>query len=500
MKNQAQLIAYVDRLPGGTFDDLQRLLDGPLAGAFGGVHVLPFFHPIDGADAGFDPIDHTQVDPRLGTWDDVATLAEQVDVMADVIVNHISRHSPQFVDWDRGGADSPYAGMFLTYSRVFPRGACESDLLALSGPRPALPFTKHTNARGEPILLWTTFTSDQVDIDVRDPEARRYLTGILTRLQAAKVRAIRLDAIGYAIKQPGTSCFMIPETRALIDDITAQAHGLEMDVLVEVHGHHRTQIDVARQVDWVYDFALPALVLHALYTRDATPLRRWLEIRPHNAITVLDTHDGIGVADVGPDRDSHTPGLLAQEAIDALIETIHARSRDESRLASGGAARNVDAFQINCTFYDALGRRDTEYLVARAVQCFVPGIPQIYYVGLLAGTNDLDLLHRTGEGRDINRHYYTPGELQRALAQPVVQSLVSLLRIRNTHAAFQGRFHLETADAVRLVLVWKNGAAFARLEVDLVELEAAVTCSVDGAGATALVWSSRNGATRGEDR
>jgi sucrose phosphorylase len=483
MKNQAQLIAYVDRLSGGTVHDLQRLLDGPLAGAFGGVHVLPFFHPIDGADAGFDPIDHTQVDPRLGTWDDVATLAERVDVMADVIVNHMSRHSPQFADWDRGGADSPYAGMFLTYSRVFPRGAGESDLLALSTPRPTLPFT-----------------SDQIDIDVRDPGARRYLTGILTRLHSATVRAIRLDAIGYAIKQPGTSCFMIPETRAFIDDITAEAHALEMDVLVEVHGHYQTQIDVARRVDWVYDFALPALVLHALYTRDAMPLRQWLEIRPHNAITVLDTHDGIGVADVGADQDGRVPGLLTQDAIDALIETIHVRSHDESRLASGGAARNVDAFQINCTFYDALGRRDSEYLVARAIQCFVPGIPQIYYVGLLAGTNDLDLLRRTREGRDINRHYYTPIELQRALAQPVVQSLLALLRIRNTHAAFQGAFHVKAADARRLALVWEQGTAFARLDVDLTEMEAAVTCSADGAGASAPVWCSMNGATQGEDR
>jgi sucrose phosphorylase len=492
MKNQAQLIAYVDRLSGGTFHDLERLLDVPLAGAFGGVHVLPFFHPIDGADAGFDPIDHTQVDPRLGTWDDVATLAERVDVMADVIVNHMSRHSPQFVDWDRGGDDSPYARMFLTYSRVFPHGACESDLLALSTPRPTLPFTTHTNARGEHILLWTTFTSDQIDIDLRDPEARRYLTGILTRLHAAKVQAIRLDAIGYAIKQPGTSCFMIPETRAFIDDITAQTHALEMEVLVEVHGHYQTQVDVARQVDWVYDFALPALVLHALYTRDATPLRRWLEIRPHNAITVLDTHDGIGVADAG--------GLLAQDALDALIETIHLRSRGESRLASGGAARNVDASQINCTFYDALGRRDSEYLVARAIQCFVPGIPQIYYVGLLAGTNDLDLLRRTGEGRDINRHYFTPIELQRALAQPVVQSLLALLRIRNTHAAFQGAFHVKAADAMRLALVWEQGTAFARLDVDLAEMEAAVTCSAEGASATTLAWCSTNGATQGEAR
>lgn len=492
MKNQAQLITYVNRLPGGTFRDLQQLLEGPLAGAFGGVHVLPFFDPIDGADAGFDPIDHTTVDPRLGTWDNVAALAERVDVMADVIVNHMSRHSPQFVDWDRRGDDSPYAGLFLTYARVFPRGAGEAGLLALNGPRPTLPFTKHTNARGEPLLLWTTFTSDQIDINVRDPEGRRYLTAILARLHAARVRAIRLDAIGYAIKEAGTSCFMIPETRAFIDDIAAQAHALGMDVLVEVHGHYLAQLDVARRVDWVYDFALPPLVLHALYTRDAAPLQRWLEIRPLNAITVLDTHDGIGVADAGSTQAGDVPGLLAQDAIDAVVATIHERSRGESRRASGALARNVDTSQINCTFYDALGRRDAEYLVARAIQCFVPGIPQIYYVGLLAGTNDLDLLRRTGEGRDINRHYYTPSELQDALARPVVRELVSLLRFRNTHAAFQGTGHVEATDATRLVLVWRNGTAAAQLDVDFMEMRATVTCSVGETGAMDLAWCSNN--------
>ena len=105
MKNQAQLIAYVDRFPGGTFRDLQLLLEGPLRGAFGGVHVLPFFHPIDGADAGFDPIDHTQVDPRLGTWDDVAALAARIDVMADVIVYQVSRLSPQVLVYVHRGVD-----------------------------------------------------------------------------------------------------------------------------------------------------------------------------------------------------------------------------------------------------------------------------------------------------------------------------------------------------------------------------------------------------------
>jgi sucrose phosphorylase len=482
MKNAAQLITYADRLPGGTFRDLQRLLDGPLAGAFAGVHVLPFFHRIDGADAGFDPIDHTQVDQRLGTWDDVATLAARIDVMADVIVNHVSRQSPQFQDYDQHGEASPYAGMFLTCARVFPDGASESDLLTLSTPRPSLPFTKHRMADGTDVLLWTTFTSEQIDIDVQHPEGRRYLTSVLARLHATGIRAIRLDAVGYAIKKAGTSCFMIPETYAFIDAITVQAHALGIEVLVEVHGRHQDQIEAARRVDWVYDFALPPLMLHTIYTRDSSALRRWLEMRPHNIVTVLDTHDGIGVVDAC--------GLLAAQELGALVETIHTRSRGESRLASGSAAGNVDTSQINCTFYDALGRRDSEYLIARAVQCFIPGIPQIYYVGLLAGGNDLDLLRRTGVGRDINRHYYDSAEVSEAMNRPVVQSLLSLLRLRNTQPAFGGTFTIEPSPTDRLVLRWSNRGEWAQLDADLSRMCASISSGGGAEPSGTQVWNS----------
>jgi sucrose phosphorylase len=492
MKNEAQLITYADRLPGGTFRDLQQLLEGPFAGAFGGVHVLPFFHPIDGADAGFDPVDHTQVDARLGTWEDVAALAGHTDVMADVIVNHVSRHSPQFQDYDARGDVSPYAGLFLTFDRVFPHGARASDLAALHTPRPSLPFTKHESPRGERILLWTTFTSDQIDIDVQHREGRRYLTAVLTRLHDAGIRAIRLDAVGYAIKKAGTSCFMIPETFAFIDGLAAQARGLGMDVLVEVHGHYQDQIEIARQVDWVYDFALPPLVLHTLYTRDVSRLMHWLAIRPRNAVTVLDTHDGIGVRDVDGERQRNLPGLLDRQHIDSLIDTIHQRSGGESRHASGSGASNVDSSQINCTFYDALGRRDAEYLIARAIQCFVPGVPQVYYVGLLAGGNDVELLRRSGTGRDINRHYYTAAELQAALKRPVVQSLLSLLRLRNSHRAFDGTFQVEPSPADGLVLRWTNHGEWLRLDVDLSQMCAGIAGSGSAwEPSNSRVWSSR---------
>src|SRR4029434_2489046 len=201
---------------------------------------------------------------------------------ADIIVNHVSSQSPQFTDFLARGADSPYAGMFLTYSKVFPDGAREEDLLALHRLRPDLPFTSYQNVHG-PVLLWTTFTREQIDIDVQHPEGRRYLDAVLTRFRDAGILAIRVDAAGFAVKKAGTSCFMIPETVAFIAEFTARAHALGIEVLVETHAHHAEQVRIARQVDWVYDFALPPLALHTLYTRDATRLLRWIEIRPRNA-------------------------------------------------------------------------------------------------------------------------------------------------------------------------------------------------------------------------
>ena len=153
MKNQVQLIAYVDRFSGGGLRELQLLLDGPFNGLFGGVHLLPFFWPIDGADAGFDPIDHAKVDARLGSWDDIRSLSSHVEIMADLIVNHISARSPHFLDFHERGEKSPFAGMFLTLGRVFPEGARESDLLRIYRPRPGLPFTKMRLANGEAGLV-----------------------------------------------------------------------------------------------------------------------------------------------------------------------------------------------------------------------------------------------------------------------------------------------------------------------------------------------------------
>jgi len=494
MKNQVQLITYADRLS-GNLSGLKDLLNQTLPGAFGGVHILPFFYPIDGADAGFDPIDHTRVDSRVGNWSDVRALAADYEVVADLIVNHISSESPQFKDFSKKGARSPFAEMFLTFDRVFPQGASEADLLRIYRPRPGLPFTSATLESGERRLLWTTFTPTQIDIDVHGPQGAAYLAEILERFRDVGVRMIRLDAIGYAIKKPGTSCFMIPETFQFIASLTAQARACGIEVLVEIHSYYWQQLEIARQVDWVYDFALPPLILHSLYAGDSRALARWLRVRPNNAITVLDTHDGIGVIDVGAGPQGE-PGLLAPEEINTLVETIHTRSNGQSRMATGAAAKNLDLYQVNCTFHDALGRRDNEYLIARALQFFVPGIPQVYYVGLLAGSNDMELLARTQVGRDINRHYYTVSEIEDAIRKPVARNLLELMRLRNTHPAFSGQVLVGSPSNEELAITWTNGDHWAKIEVNFAEPRAVVTYSLMTEQSKSGRWESRPGGSQ----
>jgi sucrose phosphorylase len=469
------LLAYADRL-GGDLAHLRRLLtEGPLA-VFAGVHILPFFTPYDGADAGFDPVDHTVVDPRLGGWSDVVAMRDAgLDVTADLIVNHVSAESAEFRDWLARGADSPWDGMFLTFDTVFPDGATEELVTAFYRPRAGLPFTPYEMADGTRRLVWTTFMPSQVDLDVSHPAARAYLARVLRTLAAGGVRTVRLDAVGYAVKTAGTDSFMTDRTIEFVGEVTELAHEAGLEVLVEVHAHYRQQLRVAGATDLVYDFALPPLLLQALETGRTDRLLDWLQVRPRNAVTVLDTHDGIGVIDAGPAGGS--PGLIDHDEMRAIFEAAARRTGGQSAEASTAVAWAALPHQVNSTFYSVLGEDDNAYLLARAFQLFVPGRPQVYYVGLLAGSNDGDLFRSTGVGREINRHRYTEAEIVEALERPVVRAQLELIRLRSEHPAFDGELTATAVEPGTLTLAWQLGEHRAELRADLARRRYEVTAS-----------------------
>jgi sucrose phosphorylase len=464
-RHAPQLLTYPDSL-GGDLASIRRLLDGPFRGLFGGIHVLPPF-PSSG-DRGFAPITYRDLDPRFGSWADIRALADRHDVLLDVMVNHISRQSDEFQAFERGGRDAPSADLFITLDKVWPDGRPSSaDVARIFLRKPDDPFSSvSVGATRETVRVWTTFGTpdgfEQVDLDLRAEGTRRLIAAWFGGLAAHGVRMVRLDAVGYVVKRAGTSCFMVePEIWDVLDWLRAVAADMGLLVLPEVHDVHATHERLSAHGYWTYDFVLPGLVLLALETGEAGRLAAHLAGSPDRQFTTLDCHDGIPV---NPDLQ----GILSPHEMTGLAEGVVARGGNVNRILSATHADGVDVHQLNCTYYSALGEDDERYLAARAIQLFARGIPQVYYVGLLAGSNDHASVRRTGEGRAINRHDYPLAEIDEALERPVVQALMELLRLRATHPAFGGDLSVETPTPTSLRLSRSAGPHRCVLTVDLV--------------------------------
>ncbi|HVS49135.1 MAG TPA: sucrose phosphorylase, partial [Candidatus Dormibacteraeota bacterium] len=399
-----QLLTYPDSL-GGSLRAIRNLLRGPLHGLFSGVHILPPF-PSSG-DRGFAPLTYREIDPTFGTWADVSQLAEDHDVVLDLMINHVSRQSAEFSDFERHGRRSPYADLFLTVDKIWPSGDPPAeDVSRIFLRKPHDPFTTITiTDTGEKETVWTTFGteewSEQIDIDVNSSAGRGLISESLRFFASRGVRVVRLDAVGYVIKKAGTSCFMVePEIYEFLDWVVGVASSHGLIVLPEVHDHYTTHEKLAARGYWSYDFVLPALVLHSLETRSARKLGAHLSRSTQRQFTTLDCHDGVPIQ---PDLQ----GILEPAEMLHLVELVERHGGNVNRMLSDSHSNRVDAHQLNCTYYATLGCDDDRYVAARAIQLFAPGVPQIYYVGLLAGENDYDAISRAADGRAINRHDFT---------------------------------------------------------------------------------------------
>jgi sucrose phosphorylase len=471
-------MTYPDSL-GGDLAALDGLLRGPLEGLFGGIHILPPF-PSSG-DRGFAPLTYREIDPRFGSWADVEHIAQRHDVVLDLMVNHISRRSVEFEDFLRLGRRSRYADLFITVDKVWPNGDPPEDEVArIFLRKPDSPFSTVTiEGSAETERVWTSFGtrewSEQIDLDVTSQATRTLLTDWLRSFAAHGVRIVRLDAVGYVIKKAGTSCFMVePEIYSFLDWIVGVADSLGLVVLPEVHDRYSTHLNLAAHGYWTYDFVLPGLLLDALETGSALHLADHLARSPERQFTMLDCHDGIPVR---PDLDE----ILRPREMLRLADLVERQGGNVNRILSDAHADGgVDVHQLNCTYYSALDRDDDRYVAARAIQLFARGVPQVYYVGLLAGENDHRAVTDTGDGRSINRHDYTVSEVEAAIRRPVVRRVLDLVRLRNVEPAFSGRLDVTLVDPATLRLTWSLGADACELEVDLRSGRAAIAKRHDG--------------------
>lgn len=444
LSDKIMLITYADSM-GKNLKELNEIIDCYFQDSIGGIHLLPFY-PSSG-DRGFAPMDYTKVDTAFGDWSDIELLAEKYYLMFDYMINHISAKSDYYKDFLLHKEKSKYKDLFIRFQEFWEKGEpTEEETNAIYKRKPRAPYTIAEFSDGTQEKVWCTFDEEQIDINCKSDVAKDFLKNNLMNLCRHGAALIRLDAFAYATKKAGTSCFFIePEVWDLLNECKTILLDTGVELLPEIHEHYSIQKKISEKDYYIYDFALPMLMLNAIYYGQTQYLKSWFDKCPAKQFTTLDTHDGIGIVDV--------KDLLPDEEIDKTKEDIFKFGANVKKIYNTSAYNNLDIYQVNCTYYSALGDDDASYLLARAVQFFAPGIPQVYYVGLLAGKNDLKLLEETKEGRNINRHYYTKEEIANEVTRPVIQKLLKLMKFRNEHEAFSGSFSMKDTDDSSLWIV-----------------------------------------------
>lgn len=479
---------YPDSLGGNLSEAVEFLSLPEMKSVFSSAYILPSLYHSD-LDRGFCVVDYN-LNEDLATEEDLGKLHRlNIDLKLDFVLNHASVMSPQFQDIIQNGVDSEYRDFFIDWNRFWEGYGEMTDqgyihpeekyLKDMFFRKPGLPILMVQFPDGREVPYWNTFYQKvweekgerrylgQMDLNIKSPKVWDFYDETLKKLAAYGAKIIRLDAFAYASKMPGNRNFMNePETWHVLNQVRclAKKHGLSL--LPEIHASYEEGVHkkVAKQGYMIYDFFLPGLLLDAIENRSGEYLTTWVNELVDNKISsvnMLGCHDGIPLLDL--------KGLLPDERIQSLIDLIVSR---------GGFVKNLHGqkdvyYQVNATYFSALGADENKLILARAIQIFMPGKPQVWYLDLLAGANDYAAMKRAGEGghKEINRTNYNGEQAKKALSCNVVKKQIELLQFRNTHPAFSidSVIHCE-ASGTGFKIAWKKNEDEACLNVDFATL------------------------------
>ncbi len=326
----------------------------------------------------------------------------------------------------------------------------------------------------------------QMDLNAASERVWEFYDATLKKLSGYGAKLVRLDAFAYLHKQPGeTNFFNKPGTWEYLARIKGSADKYGLVLLPEIHSEYGKKLhnEVSEAGYPIYDFFFPGLVIDALDRGTSRHLLRWIdEIQSKNieTINMLGCHDGIPVLDLkGDEAGEHE--LISRQEIDAMVDRILERGGRVKNLF-GPDGKKIAYYQVNSTFFSALGEDERKLLLARAIQMFMPGIPQVWYLDLFAGTNDYAAADRGGTGghKEINRTTLYQDDIERGLKRSIVLDQLKIMRLRNNLPAFGGRLEVGKTEDHRLNLRWKNGSSVAALDADLKSQCFNITYNDDG--------------------
>ncbi|WP_311790661.1 MULTISPECIES: alpha-amylase family glycosyl hydrolase [Pantoea] len=456
------LITYADQFREADVPTLQtfsRFYQQHLQSTFPLVHLLPFF-PYS-SDDGFSVIDYHQVNPLCGDWPDVARLHQETRLMFDFVCNHMSAHSAWFKHYL--ALDPGWDDFFISMPPA-------TDLSGVTRPRTSPLLTPFEMANGEMRFIWTTFSADQIDLNFGNPEVLIRMVGVLLDYLQKGADYVRLDAVGYMWKTPGTRCIHLEKTHLLVKLFRAIADTVAPGtvIITETNVPHKDNVsyfgDGHDEAQMVYQFSLPPLVLHAIHSGSGRALRQWAgALEPGKGGTTffnfLASHDGIGL---NPAR-----GILSEAEIVALVRDLAL----EGALVSykNNPDGTTSPYEINVTYLDALNHQNDDddtrlrrFLLAHAILLSFPGVPAIYVQSILGSRNDYEGVKAAGHNRAINRQKFDLKTIEAALADgdglrhAIYTRLSQLIQLRTRQAAFHPDNPMTLYDSDNALLVLRR--------------------------------------------
>lgn len=480
-KNGPMLNAYPDSLGGKLSDIVAFLNEEDVKGAFQSFYILPSLYHSD-LDRGFSVIDY-EIDEAVAAKKDLEELkALDIDLKLDFILNHASAQSPQFQNLVKYGEKSEYKDFFINWNEFWKgygvmteEGFIQPDdqyLQKMFLRKPELPILMVQFPDGKKVPYWNTFYQEdryphylgQMDLNIKSPLVWQFYQETLQKLAGYGASIVRLDAFAYAPKEPGEKNFLNePGTWDLLSRIKELADSYGLTLLPEIHASYSEGIykKLAEKGYMTYDFFLPGLIIDALENHRTEYLERWAKEIYHEKIqtvNMLGCHDGIPLLDL--------KGLLPEEEIQKLIDILIAR---------GGYVKNLHGkksiyYQVNTTYFSALGESESKLLLARAIQLFMPGKPQIWYLDLFAGRNDYDAVKKAGAGghKEINRTNLKKEEIQKLMQKDVVKKQLMLLKFRNSCKVFGNGASMKIKSEENLLeITWENAGEKAVLSANV---------------------------------
>lgn len=274
------------------------------------LHLMPLFRSPEGnSDGGYAVSSYREVDPRLGTMEELAALAADlrkagISLVLDFVFNHTSNEH----EWAQKAisGDLLYQDFYFIFpDRTIP-DRYEFDQYGNRVLREIVPEHRRGNftwLEREQKWVWTTFHSFQWDLNYRNQAVFNAMLGEMLTLANHGVEILRLDAVAFIWKQMGTSCESLPQVHTLIQAFNALCRIAAPAMLFKSEAivHPR---DVNSYIQWQecpisYNPTQMALCWEAIATREVRLLLRsmqnWFALPPDCAwVNYVRSHDDIG--------------------------------------------------------------------------------------------------------------------------------------------------------------------------------------------------------------